>query len=149
RSGTLDRQPTDPAALIAELREEEGAERIRVDRREAPATWSLDRARLRQVLSNLLRNALDASPPEAPVDVRVRAGGPSKRPELRITVRDRGPGLPAGHEQEIFEPFFTTRTRGTGLGLAVARRIVEQHGGSLTARNHPAGGAEFDVRIPA
>ncbi|MCB1057557.1 MAG: hypothetical protein KDD11_18815, partial [Acidobacteria bacterium] len=108
RSGTLDRQPTDPAALIAELREEEGAERIRVDRREAPATWSLDRARLRQVLSNLLRNALDASPPEAPVDVRVRAGGPSKRPELRITVRDRGPGLPAGHEQEIFEPFFTT-----------------------------------------
>ncbi|MCA9321187.1 MAG: PAS domain-containing sensor histidine kinase, partial [Planctomycetes bacterium] len=49
---------------------------------------------------------------------------------------------------EIFKPFFTTRTRGTGLGLALAKRIAEEHGGTITAKNHPAGGAEFTIRLP-
>ncbi|MBN9160919.1 MAG: sensor histidine kinase, partial [Myxococcales bacterium] len=63
------------------------------------------------------------------------------------TVRDRGPGLPAGSEAEIFEPFVTTRVRGTGLGLAVARRIAEQHDGTLTGETHPEGGALFTLRL--
>jgi two-component system sensor histidine kinase HydH len=62
-------------------------------------------------------------------------------------IRDGGPGLPADGEQ-IFEPFHTTRVHGVGLGLAVARRLVELHGGTLTARTEPAGGAAFTVRIP-
>jgi two-component system sensor histidine kinase HydH len=64
-----------------------------------------------------------------------------------IEVRDHGPGIPSGAEAQIFEPFFTTRVRGTGLGLAVARRIAEQHAGSLTGENHPDGGALFRLRF--
>lgn len=148
RSGTLERAPTDPLALVDEVREELGDERIRVDGRDAPRSWSLDAARLHQVLSNLLRNALQASPEDGRVEVTVSGGRSAKGSELRIAVRDHGPGLPAGREQEIFEPFVTHRTRGTGLGLAVARRIVELHGGTLAGRNHPGGGAAFEIRIP-
>jgi two-component system sensor histidine kinase HydH len=68
--------------------------------------------------------------------------------ELAYEVRDFGEGIPGGEEEQIFEPFHTTRVRGTGLGLAVARRIAEQHGGSVTAGNHPEGGAVFRLRIP-
>lgn len=149
RSGSLDRQPTDPLALVEEVREEVAGDRLEIDGTAAPASWSLDRARFRQVLSNLLRNAVEVSPPGVAVEVVVKTDPPARGRELVVTVRDHGTGLPQGHEDEIFEPFFTTRTRGTGLGLAVARRIVEQHGGSLTGRNHPGGGAEFEVRVPA
>jgi two-component system, NtrC family, sensor histidine kinase HydH len=125
-----------------------GEDRIRVLGKDAPRSWSLDPDRLRQVLSNLLRNALQASPPDEPVEVTVAGGRSAHGPELRIVVRDHGPGLPAGREKEIFEPFVTNRTRGTGLGLAVARRIVELHGGTLVGRNGRAGGAVFETRIP-
>ncbi len=148
RSGALDRRPTDPVAVVEEARREVGGEKIRIHRDNAPALWTLDSERWRQVLGNLVRNALQASPSEGLVDVTVDVVSSARGPELRFTVRDRGPGLPPGHEREIFEPFFTTRTRGTGLGLAVARRIVELHGGILEGRNHPAGGAEIEARIP-
>jgi two-component system sensor histidine kinase HydH len=65
-----------------------------------------------------------------------------------FTVRDHGAGLPTGQEARIFDPFFTTRTTGTGLGLALARRIVELHGGSISARNADDGGALFRVELP-
>jgi two-component system sensor histidine kinase HydH len=65
-----------------------------------------------------------------------------------IEVRDRGPGIPAGEEERIFEPFHTTRMRGTGLGLAVARRIVSLHGGTIAARNGDDGGAVFTIELP-
>jgi len=96
------------------------------------------------VLTNLLTNAIEASPAEAPVDASavLRAG------RLLLTVRDHGAGLPPGQERRIFEPFFTTRVNGTGLGLAVAQRIVEMHGGTLRGFDHPEGGAAFEVELP-
>ncbi|HEX6198974.1 MAG TPA: ATP-binding protein, partial [Thermoanaerobaculia bacterium] len=63
-------------------------------------------------------------------------------------VWDRGEGVPEGDRERIFEPFYTTRTRGTGLGLAVARRIVALHGGTLQVGDREGGGAEFRVGIP-
>lgn len=66
----------------------------------------------------------------------------------RVIVRDRGPGLPDGQTEQIFAPFMTTKARGTGLGLAVSRRIIEEHNGRLTANNHPDGGAVFVVDLP-
>jgi signal transduction histidine kinase len=68
---------------------------------------------------------------------------------LVFTIRDFGPGIPAGQEERIFDPFFTTRTTGTGLGLAVARRIVELHGGRLVAANASdgEGGALFRIEL--
>ena len=148
RSGALDRRPLDPRELAEECRREVSEERIDLDTEQAPPVWTLDRSRLHQVLTNLLRNALQASPEGARVDVRVDRRASPQGDTLRIRIRDRGEGLPEGHEDEIFEPFFTTRTRGVGLGLAVARRIVELHGGELVARNHPEGGAELEVRVP-
>jgi signal transduction histidine kinase len=120
------------------------ARRIELDAGSAPGTWSLDAARMQQVLSNLLRNAVQASPAGAPVFARVAAEAGA----LLYEVRDVGTGIPPGQEGLIFEPFHTQRPLGTGLGLAVARRVVELHGGSIQASNHPEGGALFRVRIP-
>jgi two-component system sensor histidine kinase HydH len=142
RAPQVEKASTDPVALLADAAEAVDPDRIALDTVRAPARWSLDGARLRQVLVNLLRNAMEASPDGAEASVGREDG------RLVFRVRDHGPGLPAGEAERIFEPFYTTRAQGTGLGLAVARRIVEQHGGTLTAATHPDGGAEFRVAIP-
>ena len=144
RSGPIERAEADPAGLLRAAAEAVDAERVRLTASAAPARWPLDASRTRQVLTNLLTNAVEASPAGVPVEAAVatRAG------RLLFTVRDHGPGLPEGREERIFEPFFTTRAKGTGLGLAVAQRIVEMHGGSLRAANHPEGGAVFEVELP-
>ena len=67
---------------------------------------------------------------------------------LVFTVRDHGPGVPPSERSRIFEPFHTTRAQGTGLGLALARRIVKLHGGQIDVDDAPGGGALFRVRIP-
>ena len=105
---------------------------------------------LARVFRNLVSNALEASeemdqngPP--PVVIRLEEGDG----EVRIRVRDRGPGIPEEVLHRIWEPDFTTKRRGTGLGLALVRRTVEEHGGRVEARNAPEGGAEFSVHLPA
>ena len=116
---------------------------MRLDTTQAPEGWIMDAQRMQQVLANLLHNAVEASPEGAPIDVTASMEGPS----LVLSFRDQGEGIADENLDRIFEPFFTTRTRGTGLGLAVARRIVELHGGTLTARTVPGGGAEFRVTL--
>jgi len=66
-----------------------------------------------------------------------------------VSVRDSGPGFPAGLAEQLFEPFFSTKSEGTGMGLAIARSIVEAHGGSLSGENCEEGGAVFTVRLPS
>lgn len=128
----------DAAGSLSEVRFD-----LKVD--EAPQTWSLDPIRIRQLLLNLLRNALQASPDSMQVSVRVF----HDKGQLCFVIRDHGQGIAPGDEEKIFEPFQTKSVRGVGLGLAVARRIVELHGGSIRAGNHQQGGAEFTVIIPA
>jgi hypothetical protein len=70
------------------------------------------------------------------------------QPALRIDVRDNGPGLSAEQRQRIFEPFFTTKTKGTGLGMAIAQRIIEAHGGQITVGTPPDRGAEIQLLLP-
>ena len=107
---------------------------------------------LQQVMMNLLQNAFDAlsSVPEPMVRVEMGCTGEPDRPTVRVTVRDNGPGIPPEHLLRIFDPFFTTKPvgKGTGLGLSISYGIVEQHGGSLTARNAEGGGAEFVLELP-
>ena len=80
----------------------------------------------------------------APVRAAVRqADG-----RLVIEVADRGPGIPEEDREKIFEPFFTGKTQGTGLGLAVARRVIESHGGTIAVHTNPDGGALFRAEIP-
>lgn len=144
RTGDIHRQQTDPVAIVRAAAEEVDPRRIELDTLAAPTTWSLDGARMQQVLSNLLRNAVQASPVGSPVFARIA----TEEKALLYEVRDVGTGIPAGQEAAIFEPFHTNRPLGNGLGLAVARRVVELHGGSIQASNHPQGGALFRVRIP-
>jgi PAS domain S-box-containing protein len=108
----------------------------------------LDAIRLEQVFENLVANAVQHSPRGGSVRVRV---GPAdgNRHGLLCTVEDEGPGLNAADLLRVFEPFFSRRKGGTGMGLAIAQRIVEAHGGTLVAANRPQGGAVFTVYLPA
>jgi signal transduction histidine kinase len=67
---------------------------------------------------------------------------------IELSVADNGPGLPAGFGERWFEPYTSSKQRGTGLGLAVAKKIAEEHGGSIRAENRAGGGAEFVLRLP-
>ena len=66
----------------------------------------------------------------------------------RITIADSGPGIAPEHLDRIFEPYFTTKENGTGLGLALTRRIILEHNGSIRAENSPGGGARFIIDLP-
>ena len=145
RTGAVRRENVDPVTIVRTAVDNVGGTDIRLHVRGGPATWSLDSTRMEEVLVNLLRNARDASPPGNPVDVTVDLAA---NHNLSIEVRDHGEGIVAGEEERVFEPFYTRRVKGTGLGLALARRIVEGHGGVITAHNHPEGGAVFSVTLP-
>jgi len=116
-----------------------------------PARVNGDADQLRQVLGNLLRNALVHTPAGTPIEVSV--GGTNGSVEL--AVRDHGRGLPNGDPNALFERFWRAeggRERGkggAGLGLAIVAEIVDAHGGAVSAANAPDGGAEFEVRLPA
>ena len=144
RTAEIEREPCSPVAIVEEAAAELDPDRVSIDAAGAPQTWVLDPARMRQVVTNLLQNALQASPDDASVEVSVK----QVRGRLRIRFRDHGAGIPPGDEERIFEPFHTKRVRGTGLGLAVARRIVELHGGEIEASQHADGGAVFVVELP-
>ncbi|MBP6875844.1 MAG: hypothetical protein KBD56_07215 [Candidatus Eisenbacteria bacterium] len=146
RTGPLDLARVDPAQLLTACAQEVAPAGLELDLTEAPHSWVLDGRRMGQALVNLLRNALQATGPE---DARPVARAFVEGDTLVVTIRDHGRGLPAGQEARVFDPFFTTRASGTGLGLAVARRVIELHGGRITAENHPQGGALFRITLPA
>jgi two-component system NtrC family sensor kinase len=121
-----------------------------------------DAAQLRQLLLNLVRNAREAMPGGGRLRVSTRGeeadGSPGGRAEpagrsigagaVLIEVRDTGPGIPKERMQRIFDPFFTTKERGTGLGLAMAQEIAQEHGGQLTCESSPGQGTAFTLRLP-
>jgi signal transduction histidine kinase len=108
-----------------------------------------DAERLRQVLANLIENAVKYSPAGEPVDVRLAAANGS----VQISVQDRGPGIAPDDQQLIFEKFGRVAggpsKPGTGLGLFIARSITEAHGGTLTVASAPGRGSTFVLRLPA
>ena len=100
-----------------------------------------------RAVDNLLRNALRFSPTDKPVEINARLRGG----QIEIAVRDHGPGVPAEHLAQLGEPFFRApgqTSAGHGLGLAIARRAAERHGGSLQLSNHPAGGFVAKLELP-
>jgi len=122
------------------------AERAVELRADVPADLrlSLDKLKIRQALANLLRNAIEASPSGAGVDVRaVAADG-----WIEVAVTDHGPGITPAERDAVFAPFYTTKEQGTGLGLAIAREFVRAHGGDICLADTAAPGATFVVRLP-
>ncbi|MGD9635550.1 MAG: nitrogen regulation protein NR(II), partial [Pirellulales bacterium] len=106
-----------------------------------------DRFRLVQLFRNLLENSLAACSDPVRVSVECREVTHNQAAALEISVRDNGPGLSPDARQNVFEPFFTTKTKGTGLGMAIARQIVDAHGGSIRL-GVAGGGAEFLITLP-
>jgi signal transduction histidine kinase len=105
----------------------------------------VDPYRLRQVVSNLVSNALNQMPDGGRLDVTARAEGAG----VIIEVADTGPGIPPDRLERVFERFVKSGdSTGSGLGLSIARDLVEAHGGTITAANRPEGGAVFTIDLP-
>ena len=140
----------DVASMIAELlRVFHNDRRLAGDRVSllpvaGPLWTDADPNQLRQVLWNLLRNAAEASPGGEPIAISADVDGEW----VRITVRDRGPGIAEQDRAGLFEPFASTKLGGTGLGLATVHRIVHEHGGHVEIGNADGGGALATVRLP-
>ncbi len=147
---SLDREEVSPGALLAaafeavrSLAETRGV-RLELQGEAGGRPLSLDPHRVRQALVNLVLNAVQSCSEGGVVRGSVR----TERGWIEYGVSDSGPGIAPEDEDRIFEPFFTRRKDGTGLGLPLARQVAAAHGGSLSARSGPEGGAVFVMSIP-
>jgi nitrogen fixation/metabolism regulation signal transduction histidine kinase len=109
---------------------------------------SVDAVRMRQLLHNLIRNALEATEGQSGAALVVETALSTDTDMVELRVRDNGPGIDPETLDQIFEPYVTTKTKGTGLGLAIVKKLVEEHGGTVTAENLSDGGACITVRLP-
>ncbi|MBI5838009.1 MAG: HAMP domain-containing protein [Candidatus Eisenbacteria bacterium] len=144
-----DRRPADVAAVVRSVAEMYEGGRMRLAHA-APEglTARVDEGQLRQALHNLIQNASDATRGAGPVWVEAAAETRRARTGFRLRVRDGGPGFGTDALERAGEPYFTEKTHGTGLGLAMVRRIAEAHGGEVTLGNEAGGGARVDLWIP-
>jgi signal transduction histidine kinase len=110
----------------------------------APLEVACDRDKVKQTLMSLVHNAVDASPEGEQIALTLTRDG--KR--VRVSVLDRGPGVPPHQLTRIVEPGVTTKADGSGLGLTIARALVQQHGGTLTVENRKQGGFAAHVELP-
>lgn len=143
RTGELELSEVTVAALVSEA--VGGQEDVVVELNAAPTTFRLDRVKVRQALGNLLENARAATTGDEPLQLTVAREGTW----LTVAVRDHGPGVQKELRDQIFQPLFTMRRSGTGLGLALVKRVVELHGGNVQVDDAEGGGAIFTLRLPA
>ena len=115
----------------------------------SPCVISGDQVLLQQVLVNLVINAMDAMAEMPPARRHITITSEVRAADVEVSVRDTGPGLPADIIGTLFTPFVTTKSRGLGIGLTIARTIVEAHGGTIEARNNPEEGATFTITLRA
>ncbi len=147
RDRPIERRSVDVAAVVREaaasVPRPEGVALV-LDLAEDLPLAALDRVQVRQLVVNLVQNAFQAVGPAGSVTVALTGAGG----ELQLRVDDSGPGFSPEVQRRLFEPLFTTRANGTGLGLALCRRIVEKHGGTISAANRAGGGASFRASFP-
>lgn len=153
RPPQLSTRPLALHALVGEVLDlYENDQRLQLTRRFAREELLVraDAGRLRQLLHNLLKNALEAIGETAKprVEVATERFDEGGRAFVELSVADNGPGLPEGFDERWYEPYTSSKERGTGLGLAVVKKIVEEHGGSIRAENRDGGGACFRLRFP-
>lgn len=160
----LDRQPTDINALVDELavffepQADEAGIKLRTQLNAQPPTAEADASLLKQATLNLMINAThamaDAARDHQPhgganeLILRTSRSSSKEGDHLCIHILDTGPGVAKKVRAKLFEPYFSTKRTGTGLGLPTTRRIVEEHGGSLTLHTEPGKGSEFTIELP-
>ena len=164
-------RPSDVNELVSDVaelyRDDDGRGVLALDLGRPLPPAEADPGQLRQVLHNLIRNANEAlSNQEDPPDRAAPGGGRKREAEpalvvgtrsvvqggreyVELRVSDRGTGISDAVMARIFEPYVSTKSKGTGIGLAIVKKIVEEHDGAVTAENRPGGGASFVVRLPA
>lgn len=134
-----------------------GAAQVNLHVDEGVPELMADPHQLRQLFTNLMTNAIEAIGPGEPVDVRIsyvaedaEPAGAGQPPlaQVRIEVRDQGPGISEDDLERIFSPFFTTKPQGTGLGLSIVRKVVDAHDGIIDATSAPGRGTTFRVTLP-
>ncbi|MBT5861634.1 MAG: HAMP domain-containing protein [Gammaproteobacteria bacterium] len=109
-----------------------------------------DAGRVRQILHNLIRNAVEAleGTTDGRIDVQIGDAEIDDIQMVQIRVEDNGPGFKAGSASQIFDPYVTTKPKGTGLGLAIVKKLVEEHVGTIRAKNRSDGGAMINIHLP-
>ncbi len=150
----LKMEPVNLAALIGEIEDlySGGATAASFEVEIDPATGPVlgDAGRLRQVLLNLIRNAQEAHPEGRPrLQFKLGPQANEEQPGVLLMIRDNGPGFADEVLERIFEPYVTTKPRGTGLGLPIVRRIIEDHGGRISVANSDGGGGQVMIWLPA
>jgi signal transduction histidine kinase len=147
----LHREPTDVESVVGDVISSFStpivAQRVQAVMSVEPAIGEIDvdPYRLRQVLSNLVSNALN----QMPNGGRLEVGAAGAGGRIRIQVADTGPGIPPDRLEHVFERFVKSGdSTGSGLGLSIARDLVEAHGGTIAAANRPEGGAVFTIDLP-
>jgi signal transduction histidine kinase len=145
RDRPLERRAVDLAALAREAFQE--APRVTLRLGEPDGAWVIegDATQLHQVLVNLVDNAQAFVAEQGRIEVSLERAGEV----VVLRVDDDGPGLDPSVRNRLFEPLVTTRPSGIGLGLALVKRVVERHGGAVTAGRSPLGGARFELTFPA
>jgi signal transduction histidine kinase len=131
-------QLTEPQLAAARIETELALE-------EAGATAVLDESSIRAVLMNLVLNAVQAMPGGGRLGVMTRADGA----RAQVLITDTGAGMNSEQLKKVFEPFYTTKRQGLGLGMAYAKKVVEQHEGTIRVESQPGGGTTVEIEVPA
>lgn len=150
----LERQEVDLGAVLRQawarlepMRKERKVQ-LRVEPEQPAPVCNADPRAMQGVFRNVLENSLAACGDPVEIEVAWEQTRLDDRPAVQITIRDNGPGLDAEQGKRIFDPFYTAKTRGTGLGMALAKRTVEAHGGRIAVGSGSGGGAEIIITLP-
>jgi signal transduction histidine kinase len=134
----------DSVAMLASETASMSKVSVQVESAKALPSVSVDPEQIKQVLLNLVINAVQATPGGGKITLRANQDGDW----VRVEVEDEGVGIPPEDMERVFDPFFTTRSNGTGLGLSISYQIVRQHGGHISTRKNPQRGMTFAVTLP-